>query len=54
VLLSNPGLSIADVARAAGYTSTDALDATLRRMNLPPPTEVRRQIVAAVPDLVDL
>jgi AraC-like DNA-binding protein len=54
VLLSNPGLSIADVARAAGYSSTDALDATLRRMNLPPPTEVRRQIVAALPDLVDV
>jgi AraC-like DNA-binding protein len=48
LMVSNPALSIADVARASGYASTDVLDATFRRADLPSPSEVRRQILEAV------
>lgn len=46
LLLSNRTLSIAEVARAAGYGSTDALDATFRRARLPSPVVVRDRILA--------
>jgi AraC-like DNA-binding protein len=48
ILISNDDLSVADVAHAAGYGSTDALDATFRRSGLPSPREVRRAISSTV------
>ena len=52
LLLSRPELTIAEIARASGYANTDVLDATFRRMQLPSPREVRRQILAAAADVM--
>jgi AraC-like DNA-binding protein len=49
MLISNPSFSIAEVARASGYGSTDALDAIFRRSGLPSPREVRQLIAAELP-----
>ncbi|MDC3957067.1 AraC family transcriptional regulator [Polyangium jinanense] len=42
LLLSSPGLRVADVARSAGYGSSVALGRAFREAGLPPPSTVRR------------
>jgi AraC-like DNA-binding protein len=46
LLLSSKDILVAEVARAAGYGSTDALDRALRDGGLPAPRELRRLLLA--------
>ncbi|MBS2015371.1 MAG: hypothetical protein JST00_20960 [Deltaproteobacteria bacterium] len=47
MLLSNPALSVGDIAEALGYTSVEALAHAFEASGLPPATEVRRALRAA-------
>ena len=48
LLLSLEEIPVAQVAAAANYSSTAALDRAFREAGLPPPREVRRLVLAAV------
>ncbi|MBS2014733.1 MAG: hypothetical protein JST00_17730 [Deltaproteobacteria bacterium] len=49
LLLSNPSLTVSDVASAVGYTSVEALAHAFEASGLPPATEVREQLLQAAP-----
>ncbi len=46
MLLSNPALSVPDIAERCGYSSPEALSHALTAEGLPPPAELRRRILA--------
>jgi len=50
VFLSAEGASIADVARAVGYGSTDAMARAFRDARIPPPNVVKERIASAAVD----
>lgn len=49
LLLSADGASVADIARAVGYQSSDAMARAFRDADMPPPTVVQQQVRALAP-----